>query len=164
MPTESKNTVLDQVKQIEKRNKARLLIKTLTQLKKFARDIYIMKEKTNLLLDNIGVSEKDSKAIIDFINSLPEVQLSEENKKDLKEDIKEEIVDKRKEIEREVEKDPMLQYMNLSSPMYKTSTGYTNANVLTSAIGIVDTSLTGTKLANDQITFTNGSNKLNVSL
>jgi len=80
--------ILDEVKKIEKMVQVAALRKMLVDIKKKARQILELKEETTYVLDELGISTEDSKRIIDFVNSLGEVKLSEEDKKDLRQRVK----------------------------------------------------------------------------
>lgn len=89
-----KTDVLDDIKDAEKRIKAATLVKTLPELKDMAREVLVLKKKIELTLEKLGVSDTDSKRIIDFVNSL--VTLSES-----------EILEIREEVRGSVEKEQM---------------------------------------------------------
>lgn len=96
--------VLDQIKEIERMVKAQTLIKILSTLKQNAREILELKEETTALLEELGISETDSKRIIDFINNSSEVQLTEKDKKDIREEVKTVVSAKKKISQEEFEK------------------------------------------------------------
>jgi len=81
--------VLDTIKEAEKKTKARVLLKSLTEIKGMTRSILELKEKTIIMLEEIGMSEEDIKRVIDFVNSV--VILSESDKKDIRDNIKKEL-------------------------------------------------------------------------
>lgn len=96
--------VLDQIKEIERAVKAQTLIKILSSLKQYAREILELKEKTTASLEELGISEADIKRVIDFINNSPEVQLTENDKKKLREEVKQSVASKKKNSQEEFEK------------------------------------------------------------
>lgn len=149
--TETKTDVLDQIKAQEKRIKARLLLKQIIVLKKLARDILEAKERTNLILEDVGVKEEDAKRIIDFINSHDDVQLSDQDKIELKDEIKSKGKEKRQDIQKEEEK-------HVNEGVITTGLYYTNA-VGGSNITAGTSGTTG-----DAWTLTAGSSSVNVNL
>lgn len=92
--------VLDQVKKIDKAVRAKLLIEKIALLKKYAREVNELKEKSMIVLEELGLSDKDMKRIIDYVNELPEVKLSERDKKDLRDGIHEEMSEEKNEVEK----------------------------------------------------------------
>jgi uncharacterized protein YoxC len=99
--------ILDQVRNAEKVLKTHLLLKQLQVIKKLAKEVLITKEKTKMILEDIGLKEEDVKKVIDFVNSLPEVQLSETEIKELKEDVKDEGKKERQTIQKKIEESPL---------------------------------------------------------
>jgi hypothetical protein len=98
--------VLEQLKQAEKVIKVNLLIKKIGELKKVAKEVLVAKEKTQMILEEAGVKGEDIKRVIDFINSMPEVQLTEAEKKDLREDVRESNTESKKQIQKLLEDKP----------------------------------------------------------
>jgi len=131
-----KEDILEQVKKAEKLIKMNLLLKQLATLKKLAKEVLVAKEKSVLILEEVGVSQEDVKRVIDFINSSPEVQLSESDKKDLREDVKEEHSKKREEVQKEIEKHP---FYGGSSLNYFSTDSSVNWGTSTSALTLTNT-------------------------
>ncbi len=99
-------TTLQQMKGIEdKREKARIL-KVLSRLKEIARRVQEDKERCTLYLQEVCKDVKEQKQVIDWINSLDDVALSEEAKADLQDEIKQSLVKEKKEIERKMDEKP----------------------------------------------------------
>lgn len=103
-PTGEMEDVLDQIKAIERAVKAQTLMKILSSLKKYAREILVLKEKTTIMLEELGISDTDAKRIIDFINNSSEVQLSETDLKKIREEMKETVSEKKSESQEVIEK------------------------------------------------------------
>ncbi len=106
MTDEKKNDVLDHIKKAEKVIKTNLLIKQMGQLKTLARELLEIKERSVMILEDVGVEDADIKRVIDFINSSPEVQLTEGDKRELREKIRREGKSKRQDVQREMEQYP----------------------------------------------------------
>ena len=102
-----KEDILYQVKKVEKAVKLNLLYRRLADLKVLARDVLEAKEESVMILEEIGVSQEDIKRVIDFINSSPEVQLSEADKKELRERVRKENKQEKEEVQKEIEKHPL---------------------------------------------------------
>lgn len=98
--------VLDQVRKAEKIVKTHLLMKRLADLKKLARTIHEAKEESRQLLADIGMKDEDVKRVIDFVNELPEVQLSEGDRKDIRDRVRNEGKKARREVQEKIEKSP----------------------------------------------------------
>lgn len=116
--------VLDHIKKAEKVIKTNLLIKQMGTLKALARELLEIKERSVMILEDVGVEEVDIKRVIDFINSSSEVQLTDQDKKELREKVRREGKSKRQDVQREMEEHPFLG--NFSG-------GYGNAFTLTTA-------------------------------
>src|SRR5260221_12827623 len=84
-PTEEKKEfdVLDQVRRLEKFRKAQVLVESIEEIKELAKEVLELKEKTNVLLEEIGLSVEDIKRVIDYVNSL--VKLTTSDKKRIRE-------------------------------------------------------------------------------
>ena len=95
--------ILDEVKAAESATRKIMLIKTLGQLKKMAKDVLELKEKTQALISELGISAEDSKRLIDFINNLSAVKLTESETKAAQDWAKQQVAGKRKDAEEKVE-------------------------------------------------------------
>ena len=82
------NSFLEELKYIEKDKNREILKKTLQDLKQKAKDIFKLKLETTIWLNQFDLEDCDKKAIIDWINNLPDVKLSEKDKKEIESDIK----------------------------------------------------------------------------
>lgn len=101
--TEKTHDILEDLRGAEKAVKAQLLVKQLSVLKGLARDIFEAKEQSVMILEEIGVNKEDVKRIVDFVNSMPSVQLTENDFKDLREKVKSNLSSDRKKVEQKVE-------------------------------------------------------------
>lgn len=171
--------VLDQIKEVEKMVKAQALIKVLTSLKEYAREVLVLKEKTTALLAELGISETDSKRVIDFINNSPEVQLTETDKKDIQGKARETVKDKKKTSQEELEKRlasfyagvgagnnqvnvPFIGYSQvLPRP---TSGGYYNVSANGLNTALVGTSVTTASFGNGSLTLNSGTEEIELSI
>src|SRR5258705_327290 len=89
-PTEVKTEkkefdVLDQVRRFEKFRKAQVLVESIEEIKELAKDVLEAKERTNVLLEEIGLSAEDAKRVIDYVNSI--VKLTTADKKRIREEV-----------------------------------------------------------------------------
>lgn len=96
--------ILDEIKIAEKMIKRAMLLKTIGKLKKIAREILEAKEESNALLEAIGIDSKDAKRIIDFVNNLPEVRLTEKDKQKIVDEIQHDTEKGKKEVRDALEK------------------------------------------------------------
>lgn len=94
--------VLEQVKRVEKAIKAKMLIEKIAQLKQHAREINELKEKSVATLEALDLSDKDIKRVIDYINELPDVKLSEKDKKAIRDSVSEDVVEEKVEQEKQI--------------------------------------------------------------
>lgn len=90
---QEENDVLEQVKKVEKSIKAKILIDKIGELKKHAKQINELKECSIATLEELQLSKADVKRIIDYINELPDVKLTEREKADIREDVDDEMKD-----------------------------------------------------------------------
>ena len=120
---DKKPDVLEDIKRIDRAVRAKTLAQVLSTLKAKAHEILELKEKTNALLEAAGVSAEDAKRIIDFVNSLDDVQLSDEEKRKLREDARNEIAGVKKQAEKKVNESPVV------------TSGYVNVPALTTTAG-----------------------------
>lgn len=133
--------VLDHIKKAEKVIKTNLLIKQMGELKKLARELLEIKEKSVMILEDVGVEEADIKRVIDFINSSPEVQLTENDKKEIRERVRQQGRSKRQEVQREIESHPFLGNGSLTGGFGNTYlTSATGANTTATWVGGTNTS------------------------
>lgn len=130
------HTNLDNLKKMNENIQKKTLSKLLINLKKKAKEIYKLKYFTNSLLNECWISEKESKAIIDWINSLWDIQLNEDDKKEIKEEVKQEIKETKKKVEKKFEESYIENFWNwywqligwVPVPYTVTYTNNTNSN------------------------------------
>jgi hypothetical protein len=85
--------VLDNIKKVEKAIKAKILIEKIGELKKYAKEINVLKEQSLATLEELNLSEKDVKRVIDYINELPDVKLTEREKNDIHDEISDDMTE-----------------------------------------------------------------------
>lgn len=112
-----KHDILDDVKEAEKKIKRAAFLKMIPKLKTMAAEVNILKKKAELMLEEVGLDEKDIKRVIDFINSLPSVELSDKDIKELKEGVKDDVDESKRKAEKDFEKS--LEKMAANEYMYK---------------------------------------------
>lgn len=139
MNENKEHDVLDDIKQAEKQLKVATLVKNIATLKKIAKDVLTAKEKMNQYLEQMGMSETDSKRIIDFINSLPEITLSKKEIKDIEDDVAKDLENKTKEVKKKIE-DSNLTFYNLGSKIDNLQSGSLNQWPIVNAINNTTTS------------------------
>jgi hypothetical protein len=91
--SKEKIDILEDVKNIEKKAKAKLLIETTIELKKKIKEITKLKLECDIALEEIGVSKEDSKRIIDFLKELPESKVDKDKVKEMKKNKKKEVTE-----------------------------------------------------------------------
>jgi len=91
--SDDKKTVtgVDEFKKIDDQQRKQALIDLLITFKENAKQVLLLKYRTECLMKEIGYSEKEMKAIIDWINNHPEVALTEADKRETKESQKRKI-------------------------------------------------------------------------
>lgn len=134
--------ILDEVRKIEKITKAQLLRKAVKKIKEYAREIVELKEKTLIELEEIGIAESEIKKVIDFVNSLPDVQLTDNDKKELRDEVKKSVKEERSDVEKEVEKKGLdiFKYSESSDLAYT----YSNSAPNTYSVGLCSSNSTET--------------------
>lgn len=97
------NNALDQLKDIEQKKQKAVLIKALKFLKQKAKEVLAAKYATNEILKQLNISKDDQKAIIDWVNQLQDVKLSDDDETVIEDEVKDFIADKKKKVESELE-------------------------------------------------------------
>ncbi|MBW2968552.1 hypothetical protein KY314_00330 [Candidatus Woesearchaeota archaeon] len=101
---EEKKDVLEEIKKLEELKRKAILLQLISNVKKYAKEILVLKKTCEVILTEADIEEKDIKRIIDFLNNLPDVQLSKEDIKEIREKIKKDIKEKKKKITEKTEK------------------------------------------------------------
>jgi hypothetical protein len=124
---DKKPDILDDIKRIDRAVRAKTLANVLSTLKEKAHEVLLLKEQTNMLLEAVGVSAEDAKRIIDFVNSLDDVQLSESEKQNLREDTREEVSEVKKKAEKKVNEAPTVMSGSVVPAVLTTTSGVSTA-------------------------------------
>lgn len=101
--SDKETSTLDSLKRLEEQKKKQVLAKILSKAKENAKEILSLKERYHIYMEELGISKKEAKAIIDWINSLPDVQLTKEDKESLRDEVREELSEKKKDVEKKIE-------------------------------------------------------------
>lgn len=102
---EEKTSLLDDLKKLEATKKKQVLAAVLNKIKDDALEVVKLKERYKIFMEQLGVSEKEAKQIIDWINSL--VELTNDDREQLKKDVARDLESKRKSVEKKIEEAPM---------------------------------------------------------
>lgn len=100
--------VLDDFRKVEKTVRQRALASSMKLFKEKATAIMRLKEETIALLEALGIQESDMKRVIDFVNSLPDVQLSESDKRVIREEMLAESKKQKKKAVDKIEESPYI--------------------------------------------------------
>jgi hypothetical protein len=92
MSVKEKEDVLKEIKDAEKKIKAKKLSLAIERIKETAHKILEMKTFCVMMLEEVGISEEDQKRVIDFVNELPGTKLQEEDKMMLRQEARREIL------------------------------------------------------------------------
>lgn len=99
--------IVDEIKKIEQTIRRKALLNVINDIKAKARKIIELKEETSTLLESLGINDIDSKRVIDFVNSLPDTQLSDSDKKDIKEKMSNEAKKQKTAASKKIEDAPI---------------------------------------------------------
>ena len=155
MVDEKKFDVLDDVKAAEKKIKRAAFLKLIPKLKEMAKEVNTLKKRAELLLEETGIEEKDRKRVIDFINSLPTVELSESDLKELREGVKEEVHETREKAEKDFDK---------SLEKFSSAMATSMDNAWMSTGGTANTAYCSTVGAGSNMTLSSNGKSLNVDI
>jgi len=128
---EKKPDVLEDVKEVDRKIRAKILYKKIGDIKEWAKEIATLKEKTELLLEELGVEKEDIKRLIDYATNSPEAQLTDADKKDLRETVKKEVIKFKDKAKEKIDDMPIIDYPQASSIGY----AMTATNWITDATG-----------------------------
>ena len=122
--------ILLDIRKIEARKKQALLAKKVSELKVLAKKINELKVESEYLIDEMGVSKEDAKRVVDFINELDDVKLTDEEKKEIRNKTKQSVATGRKEVEKEIEKFPPQVFPSNFSGFSTSTMGVKSAGVV----------------------------------
>jgi hypothetical protein len=110
-----KKDILEGIKEIDKEARTKMVYVKLKTLKEWARTILELKEKTQIMLEELGVETEDIKRLIDYVNSTQE--LTEKDKKELREEIKDDVEEEKEEVTEKLIKDLEKKHFNQAYTM-----------------------------------------------
>lgn len=100
--TDKKKDILEDVKEVDRKVRAKIVYNKIGEIKEWAREIAELKEKTQMMLEELGVEKEDIKRLIDYATNSPEAQLTDEDKKELRDEIKNDIFEGKKKVQEKV--------------------------------------------------------------
>ena len=95
--------ILDDIKRVEKILTQQLLVRVISQLKQEAKETLKRKIRVKLMLKEVGISDDDAKRVIDFVNELPEVKLTEEEVKEIRDSVRESVRRDKSKVQKKME-------------------------------------------------------------
>lgn len=131
-PTPKQNDILDEIKAVDRAIRAQTLARILTQIKEKAKKVLELKEEVNALLEATGLSTEDIKRVIDFVNSLDEVQLTDSEKKEIRTDARSVVKNEKKTAEKKINESPQINFSQISP--YKQVQNMAQSNMI-NAVG-----------------------------
>jgi len=124
MEEENDVDILDEVKKIDRVKRRQLLLTEFEKVKQLAKQVIESKEKCKMILEEVGLKEEDIKKVIDFVNSMDEVKLSDSKRENLRDTVKIGIKVRRDEIAEKMQRPIVHDGWSTSNPMqFKTFTG-----------------------------------------
>jgi hypothetical protein len=125
---EKKKDILEDVKELDRKVRAKVVYEKISDIKEWAKEISTLKQKTQLLLEELGVETEDIKRLIDYATNSPEAQLTKSDLDNLRESVKDIIKDSKKKAQKKIEELPMV------------TTGYTTGGMSGASWTISNTS------------------------
>ena len=107
-------TTFDSLKKIEDSRKKRIMAHLLNEIKALAKEVLTNKKLVELYLNELTGDKKEQKQIIDWINSLPDTKLSEDDLREIKKEVEEEVAGEKKKVDKKIEESPFV-YSNFTS-------------------------------------------------
>lgn len=92
--------ILDDLRRAESLNKQRLFLKNLSNIRKLARAVQEAKAEIEAILESVGVKDKDTKRVIDFVNELDDVKMTDEQRKAINERVRKNLAEDRREAQK----------------------------------------------------------------
>lgn len=90
--------MLKDFKEIENKIQERLLVISLNELKDKCKKVMELKEEVTALLEGLWMPDKEAKSVLDWINSLHDVQLNEQKKQTIRERMRDRLEQKKKSL------------------------------------------------------------------
>ena len=119
-------TLLENLKELESKKKKALMAKILNQLKEDAKEVITLKKRCELLLGQVTTNKKEAKSILDWINSLPEMELEDADVKEMQQEIKDDLNETKDKIEKKIQENPLRYYDKTSAFYAGPATTFTN--------------------------------------
>jgi hypothetical protein len=143
-----KKDILEEVKELDRRVRAKIVYEKLSDIKRWAREIAELKQKTQFLLEELGVEDADIKRLIDYATNSPEAQLSKKDIADLKDGVRDMIADSKKKVEKK-----MVEYQPYAYAMTASNGNMTTGGTYTVSSTLGDGKTTSWGMATDHIEF-----------
>lgn len=93
-----KTDILEDVKELDRKVRSKIVYDKLSDIKKWAREIAELKQKTQFLLEELGVETEDIKRLIDYANNSPDAQLSKDDLEEMKDEVKDMITESKEKV------------------------------------------------------------------
>jgi len=140
-----KKDILEEVKELDRQVRAKIVFEKLGEIKKWAREIAELKLKTQFLLEELGVEDADIKRLIDYATNSPEAQLDKDDVADLKDEVRDMIASSKKKIEKKMAETIPYAYVMSASGVDNMTTGgsYTTSSTGSTADGTTTWTATG---------------------
>lgn len=129
--------ILEDIKEVDRKVRTRIVYDKLEDIKEWAKTISELKQKTQMLLEELGVETEDIKRLIDYATNSQEAQLSKEDLEDLKEEVKDLIKEGRREIQK-VQRESPIAFYTSTSPSFSPSYSSGTENITTTTNKSVD--------------------------
>jgi len=97
-----KKDILEDVKEVDRRVRAKIVYDKIGKIKEWAKEVASLKEKTQVMLEELGVETADIKRLIDYATNSPEAQLTDADKKEIRDGVKEEVKEGREKVQKKV--------------------------------------------------------------
>lgn len=105
-----KSDILEDLKEVDRKVRAKIVYEKMSDIKDWAKEIATLKEKTQMLLEELGVEAVDVKRLIDYATNSPEAQLSKSEREDLREEIRDDIKSSREKTQKKVHEEPVTSF------------------------------------------------------
>jgi oligoribonuclease (3'-5' exoribonuclease) len=98
MQDKQKSSVLDQIKEAELIKKKYLLLKSIQRIKELCAIVIETKEEINIALKMMGVEKDEAKSLIDFLNEMEEVKMTDKKREKLVKKVEDSLKEEKKKI------------------------------------------------------------------
>lgn len=114
-----KNDILEDVKAVDRKVRAKIVYEKMSEIKDWAKEIATLKEKTQMLLEELGVESMDIKRLIDYATNSPEAQLTKNELEELREEVREEIDESKGKAKKKLADEPVTAFVGYSQDLNK---------------------------------------------